>query len=147
MTTVIFWKLQTRFALCQGLRIRIRIRLIKDDFSFCVAEMRNLRGIRVRVKCIRPSNFVLCLSYDLSHSATYLSVSSGCAWRSCSTALLKFLLFLDAEAEQRENDSYLFDLENREGDTFCIDANKVCFTLQKSQIKCDRIFVFTQKLN
>ena len=30
----------------------------------------------------------------------------------------------DAEAEQRENDSYLFDLENRDGDTFCIDANK-----------------------
>ena len=25
---------------------------------------------------------------------------------------------------QRENDSYLFDLENRDGDTFCIDANK-----------------------
>ena len=30
----------------------------------------------------------------------------------------------DAEAEQRENDSYLFDLENREGETFCLDANK-----------------------
>ena len=33
-------------------------------------------------------------------------------------------LISDAEAEQRENDSYLFDLENRDGDTFCIDANK-----------------------
>ena len=30
----------------------------------------------------------------------------------------------DAQAEQRENDSYLFDLENKEGDTFCLDANK-----------------------
>ena len=33
-------------------------------------------------------------------------------------------LISDAEAEQRENDSYLFDLENREGETFCLDANK-----------------------
>ena len=33
-------------------------------------------------------------------------------------------LISDAEAEQRENDSYLFDLENRDGDTFCIDANR-----------------------
>ena len=30
----------------------------------------------------------------------------------------------DAQAEQRENDSYLFDLENKEGDTYCLDANK-----------------------
>merc|ERR1711997_16830 len=30
----------------------------------------------------------------------------------------------DQEAETRENDSYLFDLDNRDGDTFCIDANK-----------------------
>ncbi|XP_022652251.1 histone-lysine N-methyltransferase EHMT2-like isoform X2 [Varroa jacobsoni] len=28
----------------------------------------------------------------------------------------------DKEADQREEDSYLFDLENRDGDTFCIDA-------------------------
>ena len=33
-------------------------------------------------------------------------------------------LISDAEAEQRENDSYLFDLENREGETFCLDANR-----------------------
>jgi hypothetical protein len=43
----------------------------------------------------------------------------------CRATDLQFNFFLDAEAEQRENDSYLFDLENREGDTFCIDANKV----------------------
>ena len=42
------------------------------------------------------------------------------------------VLVSDAEAEQRENDSYLFDLENREGETFCIDANKVRFFFSSS---------------
>lgn len=28
----------------------------------------------------------------------------------------------DSEADQREDDSYLFDLENRDGETFCLDA-------------------------
>lgn len=28
----------------------------------------------------------------------------------------------DSDADQREDDSYLFDLENRDGETFCLDA-------------------------
>ncbi|XP_028967260.1 histone-lysine N-methyltransferase EHMT1 [Galendromus occidentalis] len=31
-------------------------------------------------------------------------------------------IITDKEADQREDDSYLFDLENRDGDTFCLDA-------------------------
>ncbi|XP_059482836.1 histone-lysine N-methyltransferase EHMT2 isoform X2 [Neocloeon triangulifer] len=30
----------------------------------------------------------------------------------------------DCEADSREDDSYLFDLDNREGETYCIDARK-----------------------
>ncbi|CAH1785968.1 unnamed protein product [Owenia fusiformis] len=33
-------------------------------------------------------------------------------------------LIPDAVADEREDDSYLFDLDNRDGDTFCIDARK-----------------------
>jgi len=30
----------------------------------------------------------------------------------------------DAEADSREDDSYLFDLDNKDSDTFCIDARR-----------------------
>ncbi|XP_058802686.1 histone-lysine N-methyltransferase EHMT2 [Phymastichus coffea] len=30
----------------------------------------------------------------------------------------------DSEADQREDDSYLFDLDNRDGETYCIDARR-----------------------
>ncbi|XP_037082512.1 histone-lysine N-methyltransferase EHMT2-like [Pollicipes pollicipes] len=33
-------------------------------------------------------------------------------------------LITDSAADQREDDSYLFDLDNRDGDTFCIDARR-----------------------
>ncbi|ELT88290.1 hypothetical protein CAPTEDRAFT_206547 [Capitella teleta] len=33
-------------------------------------------------------------------------------------------LISDAEAESREDDSYLFDLDNKDVDTFCVDARK-----------------------
>jgi len=33
-------------------------------------------------------------------------------------------LITDAEADSREDDSYLFDLDNKDADTFCIDARK-----------------------
>ena len=46
-------------------------------------------------------------------------------------------LISDAEAEQRENDSYLFDLENRDGDTFCIDANKFGNVTRLINHSCD----------
>lgn len=31
-------------------------------------------------------------------------------------------IITDSEADRREDDSYLFDLDNRDGDTFCLDA-------------------------
>lgn len=33
-------------------------------------------------------------------------------------------LISDSEADRREDDSYLFDLDNKDGDTYCIDARK-----------------------
>jgi len=33
-------------------------------------------------------------------------------------------LITDSAADQREDDSYLFDLDNRDGETFCIDARR-----------------------
>ncbi|XP_021380179.1 mucin-17-like isoform X2 [Mizuhopecten yessoensis] len=33
-------------------------------------------------------------------------------------------LISDSEADSREDDSYLFDLDNRDGDTYCIDARR-----------------------
>ncbi|XP_063422205.1 histone-lysine N-methyltransferase EHMT2-like isoform X2 [Mytilus trossulus] len=33
-------------------------------------------------------------------------------------------LLSDSEADSREDDSYLFDLDNRDGDTYCIDARR-----------------------
>ncbi|XP_041370833.1 histone-lysine N-methyltransferase EHMT2-like [Gigantopelta aegis] len=33
-------------------------------------------------------------------------------------------LISDSEADRREDDSYLFDLDNRDGETYCIDARK-----------------------
>lgn len=33
-------------------------------------------------------------------------------------------LISDSEADGREDDSYLFDLDNRDGDTYCIDARR-----------------------
>jgi euchromatic histone-lysine N-methyltransferase len=33
-------------------------------------------------------------------------------------------LITDSEADNREDDSYLFDLDNKDGDTYCIDARR-----------------------
>ena len=33
-------------------------------------------------------------------------------------------IITDSAADQREDDSYLFDLDNRDGDTFCLDARR-----------------------
>ncbi|XP_070176333.1 uncharacterized protein [Littorina saxatilis] len=33
-------------------------------------------------------------------------------------------LISDSEADRREDDSYLFDLDNKDGDTYCLDARK-----------------------
>lgn len=33
-------------------------------------------------------------------------------------------LISDSEADRREDDSYLFDLDNKDGDTYCIDARR-----------------------
>lgn len=43
-----------------------------------------------------------------------------------STFFLRYIgeIITDFEADQREDDSYLFDLDNKDGDTYCIDARR-----------------------
>lgn len=61
-------------------------------------------------------------------------------------------LLSDADADQRQDDSYLFDLDNREGDVYCIDARFYGNVSRFINHRCDpnivpvRVFIDHQDL-